>query len=120
MGAIAFSNKAVESWAVAGWAFRQILDDVASQHPHDVEMTREFEEAKAIGGLIVYKLERNVANRVTSAIREVVVGILSGTVRSGLMDRTYGNERTVEEYQKGLQQLLMVLRAAGEPPGKMQ
>lgn len=38
MGAIAFSQKAEESWVVAGWALRQILDDVASHYPEDSEM----------------------------------------------------------------------------------
>jgi hypothetical protein len=50
MGAIAFSRKPEESWVVAGWAFRQALDDVASHHREDAEITKEFEEAKALSG----------------------------------------------------------------------
>ena len=106
MGAIAFSTKPEESWVVAGWAFRQILDDIAGQHPDDSEIARKFEEAKAIGGLIVYRLHPDLAARVTTAIKDVAKGILSGAIRSGIVDQAYGDERTVAEYRKGLQQLL--------------
>jgi hypothetical protein len=81
MGAIAFSTKPEESWVVAGWAFRQVLDDTASQHPKDSEMAERFAEAKAIGGLMVYMLEPYFATRVTNAIRDVATGILSGNIR---------------------------------------
>ncbi len=117
MGAISFSTKPEDSWVVAGWAFRQVLDDTASRHPEDSEMAREFEEAKAISGLIVYKLQRDVAARVTTAIKDVVTGILSGKIRSRIVDQPYSDERTVEEYRKGLQQLLEAIPSARISPG---
>jgi hypothetical protein len=109
MGAIAFSTKPEESWVVAGWAFRQVLDDTVSEYPNDSEMARAFEEAKAISGLIVYKLQPDLATRVTSAIRAVAMGVLSESIRSGIIDQPYGEERTVVEYRKGLEQLLQVI-----------
>lgn len=112
MGAIAFSTKPEESWVVAGWAFRQILDDIAAQHPDDSEITRKFEEAKALSGLMVYRLRPDLAAKVTSAIKNVVAGILSGKIRSGIVDQQYGDERTVQEYRKGLQQLLETIPGA--------
>lgn len=118
MGAIAFSTKPEESWVVAGWAFRQILDDTASQHPEDSEMAKKFEEANAISGLMVYMLRPDFAARITSAIREVATGILSGTIQSGIVDQPYGDERTVQEYRKGLQQLLEVIPSTGIPAGE--
>jgi hypothetical protein len=51
-GAIAFSTKPEKSWVVAGWAFRQILDDTIRQYPADYEIAQEFEQAKAISGRI--------------------------------------------------------------------
>jgi hypothetical protein len=117
MGAIAFSEKPEESWVVAGWAFRQVLDDVASRHPEDSEMAKEFEEAKAISGLIVYKLQPGFAARLTSAIREVATGVLSGTIQSGIVDQPYSDEGTVQEYRKGLQQLLESIPSTGIPAG---
>lgn len=109
MGAIAFSRKPEDSWVVAGWAFRQVLDDVASQHPEDSEMADKFALSKSHSGLMVYLLEPEFAARITSAIRQVVTAILSGAIRSGIHDQPYGNTQTVEEYRKGLQQLLQVI-----------
>src|SRR6266700_375788 len=106
MGAIAFSKNPEETWAEAGWALRQVLDDTLRQYPQDSEMATEFEVAKAIDGLIVYNFRPELAARITRAIREVVTGILSGRVRSGIGDQRYGDERTAQEYRKGLQQLL--------------
>ncbi len=113
MGAITFSKNPEESWVVAGWAFRQILDDIVRQYPADSEMAIEFEEAKAISGLIVYKLKPDTAAKITTALREVATGILSGMIRSGIVNQTYGDERTVQEYRKGLQQLLEVIPSTG-------
>jgi hypothetical protein len=106
MGAIAFSRKTEQSWVVAGWALRQILDDVASQYPQDSEIAMEFEGAKAIDGLMVYLLRPALAATVTNAMRELATGILSGAIRSGISDQPYGDERTVLQYRKALQQLL--------------
>jgi len=108
MGTIAFSSRPEESWGVAGWAIRQILDDVVSQYPQDLEIAKEFEAAKAIDGLMVYLLRPDLAARVTNAIRQVATGILSGTIRSGIIDQPYGDERTVQQYLQGLRQLLEV------------
>jgi hypothetical protein len=111
MGTIAFSEDPEESWVVAGWAFRQVLDDTVSRYPRDPEIARTFEEAKAISGLIVYKMEPIFATRVTKAIQSVATGILSGTIRSGILDQRYCNEQTVEEYRKGLEELLKAISA---------
>jgi hypothetical protein len=35
MAGISFSDKPEETWVVAGWAFRQVLEDVASTYPDD-------------------------------------------------------------------------------------
>ena len=114
MATLAFSTKPEETWVVAGWALRQILDDIASQYPCDVEMAKEFEEAKAISALIVHKLPPDVAARVTSQIRAVTKGILSGAIRSGIVDQAFGDERTVAEYRKGLQQLIETIPLEGK------
>ena len=106
MAVIGFSDKPEEIWCVAGWAFRQALDDVVSQYPQELEMADEFTVAKANGGLSVDVLEPELAAKVTNAIRHVVTGILSGAIRSGIHDQSYGNAETVEQYREGLRQLL--------------
>ncbi len=106
MGAIAFSKNPENSWVVAGWAFRQILDDTLSRYPEDAEMAKEFEVAKALSGLTIYSLRPELAARVARAIREVASGILSGAIRSGITEQLYGSEEIVNQYRIGLKQLL--------------
>ncbi len=106
MGSIAFSEKPENIWAVAGWALRQVLDDTASQQPHDSEMAEEFVRAKAIDGLTVYLMPPEFAARVTRAIRATAQGILSGAIRSGITDKAIGDARTVAQYREALRELL--------------
>ncbi len=106
MAVIGFSDKPEEIWCVAGWAFRQVLDDVISQYPGDSEMADEIAQSKAYSGLSVDLLEPELAARITSAIMRVTTDVLSGAIRSGIHDQPYGDAKTVEQYREGLQQLL--------------
>jgi len=112
MAVIGFSDRPEEIWCVAGWAFRQVLHDVISQYPEDSEMAGEFTFAEANSGLSVDLLEPVLASRVTNAIGRVVTGILSGAIRSGIHDQSYGDARTVEQYRQALRQLLEAIHAA--------
>jgi hypothetical protein len=113
-GVISFSDKNEEVWGVvAGWAFRQVLDDVISRYPEDSEMTDAFTKAEAIGDLQIYSLEPELASRVTRAIWQVVTDILSGAIRSGIHDQPYGDAERVEQYRGALQELLETFRTAG-------
>jgi len=117
MGAIAFSRKPEHSVVYAGWVLRQVMDDTASQHPEDSEMAEKFESAKATDGLMVYLLRPELAARITAAIRETATGILSGSVRSGVAERHYDDERTIAQYRQALQGLLEVIpRGDSVPP----
>jgi hypothetical protein len=118
MGAIAFSDKPEHSWVMAGWVLRQILDDTATQHPDDSEMARKFELAKAVDGLMVYLLPRELASRVTTAIREVASGILSGAIHSGVVERHHGDARTVAQYHDALHELLEAIPSPETPAGQ--
>jgi len=110
MGVISFSNRPEATWSVAGWAFRQILDDVISQYPEDTEMAIALENAKtAYDGLIIDMLEPQLAARSANLIRLVASCILSGTIRSGIYDQPFGDARTVEQYQNALRELLRLL-----------
>ena len=109
MGVIAFSDERGEIWCVAGWAFRQVLDDVISQCPDDSEMANAFALAKTQSGLHLDTLDTGLASRVTTTIRQVTTGILSGAIRSGILDQPYGDATTVEQYRVGLRELLETL-----------
>jgi|SRR6185369_8231140 len=109
MAVISFSDQPNEIWCVAGWAFRQLLDDVISQHPEDVEMAAKFEESKTYSGLVLYLLKPEMAEKFATAIRKVAEGILSGTISSGLINQTYGDAVTIEQYRSALKELLEAL-----------
>ena len=106
MGVISFSDRPEEIWHVAGWAFRQVLDDIASQYPTDTELINQFERSNAIDGLIIELLEPSLAQRVVTGIIDVANGILDGSIRSGILDQPYGDEITVNQYLGALQDLL--------------
>jgi hypothetical protein len=46
MGTISFSPRAEDIWYVAGWVFRQILDDVSQHYADDQRLAETFEDAK--------------------------------------------------------------------------
>ena len=118
MGSIAFSDDAKHTWAKAGWALRQILDDTASQYPEDSEMSQKFNNAKDIDGLMVFLLPPDLAARVTNAIGEVATGILSGTIHSGVAERHHGDEKTVAQYREALRELLEAIPTRGTSTGE--
>jgi hypothetical protein len=108
-GVISFSDKPEEIWMVAGWAFRQVLDDIVTHFPSDSQLRAELEQAEALSGLSVDSLPHDFADRVTSAIRHVVRGILEGTIQSGIVGKPYGTAETIEQYREALRELLNVM-----------
>ena len=116
MAVISFSVKPENIWCVAGWAFRQVLDDVISQYPEDAEMAIELNRARELKGLIIDGLSPDFETLVTSAIKHVVTGILSGAIRSGIVDQPYGHARTVKQYLEGLQELQRAIPLDPTPP----
>lgn len=112
MGIISFSDRAEDIWCVAGWAFRQILEDVLVQNQNDHEMANAFEQAILVNGLILYRRDREVADRITASIRDVATGILSGSIRSKIIEQPYGDEETVRQYHESLKGLLEIASRA--------
>ena len=103
MAVISFSGDPEKSWLKAGWVVRQILDDVLSQYPGDSALASDFDFAREISGLVLDEQEPEPKRkRITTAFRHTVTGILSGTIRSGIHDKPYGDERTVEQYHHAL------------------
>jgi hypothetical protein len=115
MAVISFSDKPEQIWCVAGWAFRQVLDDVLAEFPDEPDMRTKFDQSKEISGLIVERLPPQLGERVTHAIRHVVEGVLAGRIRSGILDKPYGNAETIEQYHEALRQLLGSIPSQREP-----
>ena len=107
MAVIAFHDPEQE-WFAAGWAFRQILDDVMDQFPDDLEMEQEFEQAQALAGLHCDLLAPEFANRIAERICRVATGILNGSIQSSVDERYHGTTRP-EAYRIGLLRLVREL-----------
>lgn len=108
MALIGWQNT-TDSWVVAGWAFRQVLEDVRSQRSTDAEMISQLELARDLKYLFIDSFSRDLAKRLADAIRETAAGILSGSVRSGLLDKPYGDANAITEYRSALPELIAVV-----------
>ena len=108
MALIGWQNTS-DSWVVAGWAFRQVLEDVRSQFCTDAEMISKLELARDLKYLFIDSFSPDLAKRLANAIRETATGILSGAVRSGLIDKPYANANAIAEYRSALPELIAVV-----------
>lgn len=104
MAVIRFGPK--HSWVVARWACRQILEDALAVTPQDAEVLRALAEHADADGILLDRLEPSLAAKISDMIKCAAEGILSGTTRSSIYDKPFGNPHMVEEYRKGLRQLL--------------
>ena len=109
-GVVSFSRSPEDIWYVAGWAFRQLLDDVRQQYAKDTEIVAQLESAELYSGLMIDLLDPSVANRITDAISKVIDGILNHTIRSGIEEQPYGDTVTVEQYFGALKELSLMIR----------
>ena len=114
MAVIGFSDKAEHNWIVARWVYRQVLEDVISHFPNDPEMVEMLTRDIDTDGVLTQFIEHGLATRISQAIKEVTSGILSGNIRSGIHDKPSGTAHTINEYRKGLQELLKAIPSPEE------
>jgi hypothetical protein len=108
MGVIGWHNER-DSWVVAGWAFRQVLEDVRSQSPTDPEMVSALERAEDLKYVFIDSFNGELAKRLADAIRDTAPGIQSGKIRSGLLDKPYGTANAIAEYRNSMQELVAIV-----------
>lgn len=108
MALIGWRDK-TDNWVVAGWAFRQVLEDVRSQCRTDAEMISELELARELKYLFIDSFSPDLAKRLANAIRDTAEGILSGAIRSGLLDKPYGDANAIAEYRSTLPELIAIV-----------
>jgi hypothetical protein len=109
MAVIAFSQDPSRIWCKAGWAFRQVIDDVLEQQSPDSVVREELEVARDVKGLSLYLLEPDLAARVTTMIRDTAQKILSGEAQSGIHGQEYGDLQTVAQYHRAIRELLDII-----------
>ena len=108
-GVISFGDESSKIWMKAGWAFRQVLDDVLLVYPYDMELEEAFERAKAISGLSVDDLNQELRQRVITRLRYTVTRLVNGSFESGITRLPYGDARTQAQYMECLQELLPMI-----------
>ena len=102
-------HKKPDAWVVAGWAFRQVLEDVRSQCPTEKEMISELELARDLKYLFIDSFNPDLAKRLANAIRETATGIHSGKIRSGIVDKAGFTANDVAEYRDSMRELVAVV-----------
>jgi hypothetical protein len=101
MASITFSEN--RAWVVAGWAFRQLLEDVrvASSEPAVLE---ELESAEILGFLSMKDVEPSLRSRMIAVLTNVTSSILHGLAASTITTKPELRD-VVQEYMLGLQEL---------------
>lgn len=106
MGIISFSSDGSKNWTCAGWAFRQVLRDVASALPGNRDIQQVLLEAEHIDALMIEYLPKEIASQIIAALREVTTRTLNGETRSGITEQPFFNELTALQYRQAIQDLL--------------
>lgn len=117
MGVISFSEPPTQSWGAAGWAFRQVLDDIAALYPEDEELRAVFDRAKAYDALMVEMLPTELARKVVESMRHTLTGILDGTIKSGITSKPFFDGAAAVQFESALRELLsMIPESVGDTP----
>lgn len=106
MAVISFERDAKGTWNGAGWAFRQVLRDLAPYAHDDSEFQRAMNEAANLGSFIVYLRDITLKDRITLAILRMCNEILKGATPSSIAQH-HSDQETQELYRKELELLLL-------------
>src|SRR5688572_2482544 len=93
MAGISFGDKIDSVWIVAGWAFRQALEDLTPHAGGDTVFLDALTGAGHIGFLDVQSLQDPVRVEMTRAVEAMCRGILDGSCPS--IYRSYEEESAV-------------------------
>jgi hypothetical protein len=110
MAIISFDNEKQRIWVAAGWAFRQVLRDLAPYAEGDSELQAALQEAEHTGSLVVDILDEGLRRRVTRAVSNMCEDILSGRRHSNI-EAYHQDSDTRNLYRLELEQL----RSAAAP-----
>ena len=105
MAGISFGDEPQNVWIVAGWAFRQFLQDIEPWTGGDLELTNALAESEIIGFLDVQSLNDTLRAKMTKIIEGMCRGILDGTCPSGIR-ASFPDAETHEAYLVGIRELL--------------
>jgi hypothetical protein len=111
MAGISFGDKPDTVWIVAGWAFRQTLQDLRAYAQGSAAFLGALASAEHLGFLDVETQESRLRDEMTHAIGTMCRDILDGTATSGI-ERSFPDSKTQNAYREGIQMLLSALQAS--------
>lgn len=110
MAGISFRNDAVGIWIVAGWGFRQIINDLKSNYILEQDILAAITEAEHVGVFHVWMLDQHLQTIITVLLEQLCIGILDGSLQSIIPD-SYNDAETRAAYRQGVVSLLETIRA---------
>jgi hypothetical protein len=105
MAGISFGDAPESVWIVAGWAFRQVVQDLRAYAHGDAAFLDALASAEHIGFLDIESQEPRQRAGMTNAIETMCRGILDGTASSGI-EESFPDPETQSAYREGIQLLL--------------
>jgi hypothetical protein len=72
-------------------------------------MISQLDLARDLKYLFIDSFNDDLAKRLANAIRNTASGILSGEIRSGLVEKPYGDANSISEYRGALKELVAVV-----------
>lgn len=115
MAAISFGEKPESVWIVAGWAFRQVLEDLKPLVASEPGILDAIDSADPYLFLNMADFDSHTREIFISALSIMAKGILDGMVKSTISQKFADPESEVM-YREGLRMLLSAIknRGAGE------
>jgi len=111
MAGISFGDEPDSVWIVAGWAFRQALQDLKPYAQGDAAFLDALESAGHLGFLDVETQESRLRAGMTNAIEAMCRGILDSSASSGI-EGAFPDSETQSAYREGIQLLLNAVQAS--------
>jgi hypothetical protein len=111
MAGISFGEKAESDWMVAGWAFRQVLDDLERYITWDSRLTAQLSEARHIGFLSVSGLHCDLQILARNALRSMCADIIEGRYSSSV-ESVHSDSETQKLYAESIRMLLSAIENA--------
>jgi hypothetical protein len=112
MPVISFGEESNQIWGGAGWALRQVIEDLRPYAQGNAAFLAALEHAGHIGYLGVEHLDSSLRRVVIAAIQDMCIGIVNGARPSTINKTMPGDQMTRDQYHEGIKDLLSMAEAA--------
>lgn len=96
-------------WYKANWIFRQLAKDILQRYAEDNELNFELQKAEALGGIYFDSLDKEISDKLLTAIKEVAQLIIAEG--AGDSKGTKSNEAEHHMYYDAIIELLHLIKS---------